>query len=95
MSEGSPVSSRPSAARSFSGNAEKIMSAASGSSDRPRVKVTLSGFSLESLIDTGAAISVMQLATYQTWRSAINKHSQLQQSPPLQSVTGTLLDWTF
>ena len=31
-----------------------------------RVKVILSGYSLESLIDTGAAISVMQLATYQT-----------------------------
>ena len=34
----------------------------------------------------------MQLATYQAWRSAINKPCQWQQAPPLQSVTGTLLD---
>ena len=51
----------------------------------------MSGVSILALIDTGAAICVMQLDTFQKLASALHRSLLLQPAGPLQSVTGDSL----
>ena len=70
----------------------KLIAAAYQHSGRPQIKVTLSGFATVALIDTGAALCVMQLEMFQKLASSLHRSLLLQPAGPLQSVTGDSLD---
>ena len=70
----------------------KLETAVSEPHGRPHIKITISGYVVQTLVDSGACLSVMQLSTFNAWASAMNKSVQLTPAAPLQSVTGELLD---
>ena len=59
---------------------------------RPQIRVTLSGFNVIALVDTGASICVMQLNTFQKLASSLHRSIIMREAAPLQSVTGDSLD---
>ena len=62
--------------------AGKLSSAVSETTGRPQIKITVSGYRIHTLVDSGACLSVMQLSTFNAWASALNKSVHLTPAAP-------------